>query len=83
MSDDLMDGGPMVQYRTVVYSTVRAEIVHDTPFDNKEDALEWIMGQSLLDYGSIVGGCSEDGAIRVVDVEVVTDELQDYNIVEL
>ena len=69
-----------MKYKTVVYSTVRAEIHHDTEFAGKGDALAQIMECELLDYGSILGGQDLYGGLRVTSVEVVTDEVQDYNL---
>ena len=40
-----------MKYKTVVYSTIRAEIHHDTEFAGKGDALAQIMECELLDYG--------------------------------
>ena len=68
-----------MKYKTVVYTTVRAEIEHDEAFDNRHDAIEKAMSHGLLDYSGIVGSGSIDGGIRVVDIEVVTDEVQSYN----
>ena len=69
-----------MKYKTVVYSTIRAEIHHDTEFAGKGDALAQIMECELLDYGSILGGQDLYGGLRVTAVEVVTDEVQDYNL---
>ena len=62
---------------TVIYTTVRAEITHDKPFDNKFQALEY--AQELLDYASVLGGSTTEGDIRVTDVEVVDDEVESLN----
>jgi len=69
-----------MKYKTVIYSTVRAEIHHDTEFAGKADALAQIMECELLDYGSILGGQDLYGGLRVTSVEVVTDEVNDYNL---
>ena len=69
-----------MKYKTVIYSTVRAEIHHDAEFAGKGDALAQIMECELLDYGSILGGQDLYGGLRVTAVEVVTDEVQDYNL---
>ena len=69
-----------MKYKTIVYSTIRAEIHHDVEFAGKGDALAQIMQQELLDYASILGGASCDEDMRVTEVEVVTDEVQDYNL---
>jgi len=69
-----------MKYKTVIYSTVRAEIHHDVEFAGKEDALAQIMECELLDYGSILGGADLYDTIRITSVEVVTDEVQDYNL---
>ena len=64
--------------KTVIYTTVRAEITHDLPFDTKFQALEY--AQELLDYAGIVGGSTTEGDIRVTDVEVVEDDVTQYNV---
>jgi hypothetical protein len=69
-----------MKYKTVIYSTVRAEIHHDEEFTGKEDVLSQVMECELLDYGSILGGQDLYGGLRVTAVEVVTDEVQDYNL---
>ena len=69
-----------MKYKTVIYSTVRAEIHHDVEFAGRADALAQIMECELLDYGSILGGADLYDTIRVTAVEVVTDEVQDYNL---
>ena len=69
-----------MKYKTVIYSTVRAEIHHDTEFAGKADALATIMKSELLDYSNILGASDLYGKIRVTEVEVVTDEVQDYNL---
>jgi hypothetical protein len=68
-----------MKYKTVVYSTVRAEIHHDMEFSSKADALEWIMGQELLDYTSILGASSINGDLRVTEVEVIDDDVTEYD----
>ena len=69
-----------MKYKTVIYSTIRAEIHHDEEFAGKGDALAQIMECELLDYGSILGGQDLYGGLRVTAVEVVTDEVNDYNL---
>jgi len=69
-----------MKYKTVIYSTVRAEIHHDEEFAGRQDALAQIMECELLDYGSILGGQDLYGGLRVTSVEVVTDEVNDYNL---
>jgi len=69
-----------MKYKTVIYSTIRAEIHHDEEFAGKDDALAQIMECELLDYGSILGGQDLYGGLRVTAVEVVTDEVNDYNL---
>jgi hypothetical protein len=69
-----------MKYKTIIYSTVRAEIHHDTEFTGKEDVLSQVMECELLDYGSILGGQDLYGGLRVTSVEIVTDEVQDYNL---
>ena len=63
--------------RTIIYTTVRAEIEHFEPFESKHDLLEY--AQELLDYSVICGAASSDNQCRVVDVEVVDDEIMDMN----
>ena len=63
--------------RTIIYTTVRAEIEHFEPFESKHDLLEY--AQQLLDYSVICGAASSDKLCRVVDVEVVDDEVMDMN----
>jgi thymidine kinase len=63
--------------RTVIYTTVRAEIEHFEPFESKHDLLEY--AQQLLDYSVICGTASSDKLCRVVDVEVVDDEVMEMN----
>lgn len=63
--------------RTIIYTTVRAEVEHFEPFESKHDLLEY--AQQLLDYSVICGATSGDGRCRVVDVEVVDDEVMDMN----
>ena len=63
--------------RTIVYTTVRAEIEHFEPFESKHGLLEY--AQELLDYSVICGVTSVDGRCRVVDVEVVEDEVSELN----
>jgi hypothetical protein len=69
-----------MKYKTIIYSTVRAEIHHDEEFAGRGDALSQIVECELLDYGSILGGQDLYGGLRVTSVEVVTDEVQDYNL---
>jgi hypothetical protein len=69
-----------MKYKTVIYTTVRAEIHHDEEFAGKGDALAAIMKQDLLDYSNILGGQDLYGKLRVTSVEVVADEVNDYNL---
>ena len=69
-----------MKYKTVIYTTIRAEIHHDEEFAGKGDALAQVMECELLDYGSILGGQDLYGGLRVTAIEVVTDEVQDYNL---
>ena len=69
-----------MKYKTVIYTTVRAEVHHDHPFDNKAEALASIMTQELLDYTNVLGGAAWDESVRVTSVEIVEDEVQDYNL---
>lgn len=69
-----------MKYKTVIYSTVRAEIHHDTEFCGSADALAQIMEAELLDYSNVLGSGTLHGDMRVTSVEVVTDEVQDYNL---
>jgi hypothetical protein len=69
-----------MKYKTVIYSTVRAEIHHDEEFVGKKDALNQIMECELLDYGSILGGQDLYGGLRVTSIEIVEDEVHDFNL---
>lgn len=69
-----------MKYKTVIYTTVRAEIHHDTEFSGKGDALHSIMTQELLDYSQVLGTETLDGSMRVTSIEVVDDEVHDYNL---
>lgn len=70
-----------MKYKTVFYTTIRAEVHHDIEFAGKGDALAQIMQQDLLDYvGAVLGEETLDGDMRVTAVEVVTDDVQDYNL---
>ncbi len=70
-----------MKYKTIFYTTIRAEVHHDMEFAGKGDALAAIMQQDLLDYaGAVLGEGSFDGDMRVTEVEVVTDEVLDYNL---
>jgi hypothetical protein len=68
-----------MKYKTIIYTTVRAEVHHDQAFDNKADALQAIMTQELLDYTNVLGGAAWDESVRVTSVEIVDDEVQEYN----
>jgi radical SAM superfamily enzyme with C-terminal helix-hairpin-helix motif len=63
--------------RTIIYTTVRAEIEHFEPFESKHDFLKY--AQEILDYSVICGVASSDKLCRVVDIEVVDDEVMDIN----
>jgi len=65
---------------TVIYTTVRAEITHDEPFDNKFQALEY--AQEILDYAGIPLGESVDGRCNLSAVEIVEDDITQYNVEE-
>jgi hypothetical protein len=69
-----------MKYQTVIYTTVRAVVHHNDEFAGSKDALARIVEEELLDYASIVGGSTLHGDIRVTEVEVVTDEVHDYNL---
>lgn len=69
-----------MKYKTVIYTTVRAEIHHDQEFAGKGDALAAIMESELLDYTNILGASDLYGKLRVTSVEVVADEVNDYNL---
>ena len=69
-----------MKFKTIIYTTVRAEIHHDEEFSGKGDALATIMESELLDYSNILGASDLYGKIRVTEVEVVADEVQDYNL---
>jgi hypothetical protein len=69
-----------MKYKTIIYTTVRAEIHHDQEFAGKNEALAVIVEKELLDYSNVVGSSDLYGKIRVTGVEVVTDEVQDYNL---
>ena len=71
-----------MKYKTVIYSTVRTEIHHDVEFAGRGDALATIVEAELLDFGNILGSSTFDanGVMRVTAVEVVTDEVQDFNL---
>jgi hypothetical protein len=70
-----------MKYKTVIYSTVRTEIHHDVEFAGSGDALSTIVEAELLDFSTILGSSTFDanGVTRVTSVEVVTDEVQEYN----
>ena len=59
--------------KSIIWTTVRAEIEHDEPFDNKNDLLEYT--QELLDYTSLPLGQSVDLVCNLVGLEVVEDEV--------
>lgn len=71
-----------MKYKTVIYTTVRAEIHHDVEFAGSGDALSTIIEAELLDYSAILSNATFDanGSMRVTEVEVVTDEVHDYNL---
>ena len=69
-----------MKYKSVIYTTVRAEIHHDTEFSSKGDLLASVMDSELLDYSNILGSSNLYDTIRVTEVEVVDDEVQDYNL---
>lgn len=59
--------------KSIIWTTVRAEIEHDEPFDNKSALLEYT--QELLDYASLPLGQSVDLVCNLVGLEVVEDEV--------
>ena len=67
-----------MKYKTVVYTSVRAEIEHDQEFGSKKDALMWIMENELLDYSNVLGSSTFNagGVIRVTAVEVLDDVVE-------
>ena len=71
-----------MKYKTVIYTTVRAEIHHNDEFAGRGDALARIIEAELLDYSNVLGSSTDCGynQMRVTEVEVVTDEVQDYNL---
>ena len=66
--------------KTVIYTTIRAEIEHDEPFDNKHQVLEY--AQELLDYASLPLGETVDGRCNLSAIEVIDDVVEDYNLVD-
>jgi len=66
--------------KTVIYTTVRAEITHDEPFDNRDQALEY--AQELLDYKNVLGGMTTDNEVRVTAIEILEDDITQYNVEE-
>jgi len=69
-----------MKYKTVIYSTVRTEIHHDIEFAGSGDALSQIVEAELLDFGNILGSSTLMGDMRVTEVEVVVDDVQEYNV---
>jgi hypothetical protein len=69
-----------MKYRTVIYTTIRAEIHHNDEFAGKADALGRIMEADVLDYSNVLGSSDLYDTIRVTEVEVVADEVHDYNL---
>ena len=69
-----------MKYKTVIYSTVRTEIHHDVEFAGSGDALSQIVEAELLDFGNILGSSTLMGDMRVTEVEVVVDDVQEYNV---
>lgn len=63
--------------KSVIYTTVRAEIEHDEPFDNKAQLLEY--AQELLNYAGLDLGPSCDDRCSLVAIEVVEDDVTQYN----
>lgn len=66
-----------MKFRTIITTTVGAELIHDKPFDTKFAVLEYL--QELLDYASIPLGESVDGAVTVTQIEVIEDEVSMMN----
>lgn len=71
-----------MKYKTVIYTSIRAEIEHDEEFGSKNAALTFIMENELLDYASILGSSTFDtnGVIRVTAVEVLDDDVTEYDV---
>lgn len=68
-----------MKYKTVIYTSIRAEIEHDEEFAGKKDALTFIMENELLDYASILGSSTTNGDMRVTAVEILDDDVTEYN----
>ena len=71
-----------MKYKTVIYTSIRAEVEHDQEFGSKKDALTWIMENELLDYSNVLGSATLDasGSIRVTAVEVLDDDVTEYDV---
>lgn len=71
-----------MKYKTVVYTTVRAEIHHNDEFAGRGDALARIVEAELLDYSNVLGSSTDCGynQLRVTAVEVISDDVYDYNL---
>ena len=68
-----------MKYKTVIYTSIRAEIEHDEEFGSKNAALTFIMENELLDYASIRGGSTTNGDMRVTAVEVLDDDVTEFD----
>lgn len=64
--------------KSVIITTVRAEIEHDEPFANRSAILEY--AQEILDYAGIPLGPSSDERCSLVAVGVVEDEVEELNL---
>jgi hypothetical protein len=68
-----------MRYRTTVFTTVRFDIEHDEPFDNKEAVKEAIT--YLTDFGDAF--ILADGDLpRIVETEVIEDDVGMMNVQE-
>jgi hypothetical protein len=67
----------MTRYRTTVFTTVRFDIEHDEPFDNKESVKEAIT--YLTDFGTAFILADGDWP-RIVETDVIEDDVGDMNV---
>jgi len=68
-----------MKYKTVIYTSIRAEIEHDEEFGSKNAALTFIMENELLDYANILGASTTNGDMRVTAVEVLDDDVTELD----
>ena len=68
-----------MKYKTVIYTSIRAEIEHDEEFGSKNAALTFIMENELLDYANILGSSTTNGDMRVTAVEVLDDDVTEFD----